>query len=463
MKTLSLALRNLLRNRRRSLVTLLSMAIGLVAVLIFGGYIKDINYGLQTANVQLSGHFQIQHKGYYLYGSGDPAAYGIADYDRIIAMLQHDAVIGPMLVVATPTLQVGGIAGNFDAGVSRTVFATGVVVDDQNRMRAWNDYGFPQHNPPLALTGTAPDAAVIGTGVARVLHLCGALAVPDCTVADPPAKPTGQAMPSDIADFAEASPSTGAAGGASRNIEILVASARGAPNVADVKVVKAEFQGVKELDDVHVALHLPQAQRLIYGQEQPRVTAIEIQLRHTAQMVAARERLQHLLSTSLQNDQLELQDFETLNPFYGQTLRMFGAIFSFISVLIGAIVLFTVGNTMSMAVVERTTEIGTLRAIGLRRGGIRAMFIAEGLVLGVVGAAIGVTTALAIAWTVNHLGLTWTPPGRVEPVALTVRVFGETRLILGSTIGLIVVAALSATWPAARAARMNIVDALRHV
>src|SRR6202007_1461663 len=99
---------------------------------------------------------------------------------------------------------------------------------------------------------------------------------------------------------------------------------------------------------------------------------------------------QHLLSTSLQNDQLELQDFETLNPFYGQTLRMFGAIFSFISVLIGAIVLFTVGNTMSMAVVERTTEIGTLRAIGLRRGGIRTMFIAEGLVRGVCAAGSGV-------------------------------------------------------------------------
>ena len=45
---------------------------------------------------------------------------------------------------------------------------------------------------------------------------------------------------------------------------------------------------------------------------------------------------------------------------------MFAAIFGFIAVLIGAIVLFTVTNTMSMAVVERTAEIGTLRAIGLQ-------------------------------------------------------------------------------------------------
>ncbi len=65
---------------------------------------------------------------------------------------------------------------------------------------------------------------------------------------------------------------------------------------------------------------------------------------------------------------------------------MFASIFGFISVLIGAIVLFTVTNTMSMAVVERTVEIGTLRAIGLRRGGIRAMFVSEGIVLGCFGA-----------------------------------------------------------------------------
>jgi putative ABC transport system permease protein len=59
--------------------------------------------------------------------------------------------------------------------------------------------------------------------------------------------------------------------------------------------------------------------------------------------------------------------------------------------------------------------------------------------------------------------MTWTPPGRIEPVALAVRVAGEGRMMLTSAVGLIIVAALSAILPAARAARMNIVDALRHV
>jgi putative ABC transport system permease protein len=459
---LSLALRNLLRNRRRSLMTLLAMVIGLVAVLLFGGYIRDINYALQSDFVRLSGHLQIQHKNYFRFGSGNPAAYGIRDYERILALVKHDAVLAPMLAVATPTLQFGGIAGNFAAGVSRTIYAQGAVVEDQNRMRQWNDYGLRVLSRHTTLSGTAPDSVVIGTGVARVLQLCRALDVPDCEAPAPSEDPQGGTLPADIADLAAAQAPEPAASAAAR-IEILATNARGAPNVAAVNVLRAEFQGIKELDDVHVALHLAQAQRLIFGSERPQVTAIALQLKHTADLPAARARLHEVLQPSPNGPELEVIDYETLNPFYGQTLAMFAAIFGFISVLIGGIVLFTVSNTMSMAVVERTAEIGTLRAIGLRRAGIRAMFITEGVVLGVLGAAAGTVMAIVAAWAINHLGLTWTPPGRVEPVALAGRVASEHRMMLACAAGLVVVAALSATLPAARAARMNIVDALRHV
>jgi len=151
-----------------------------------------------------------------------------------------------------------------------------------------------------------------------------------------------------------------------------------------------------------------------------------------------------------------------LNPYYGQALSMFAAMFGFIAVLIGAIVLFTVTNTMSMAVVERTTEIGTLRAIGLKQSDIRAMFVTEGLMLGCLGAILGIAVALLLAWVINHIGLTWLPPGRIEPIPLAVRVAGEYEMLLASAAVLVMVAALSAILPAARAARMNIVDALRH-
>ena len=214
---------------------------------------------------------------------------------------------------------------------------------------------------------------------------------------------------------------------------------------------------------MYVGLHLSQAQKLVFGASPPQATAIEVQLKHTDQIPAASERLESLFQTTLKDEPLGIIDYETLNPFYGQTLSMFAAIFGFIAVLIGSIVLFTVANTMSMAVVERTAEIGTLRAIGLRRKGISAMFISEGVVLGCFGALLGIGAALGLAWAINQLGLTWTPPGRIEPVALAVRLTGEHAMMIGSAIALVVVAALSAILPAARAARMNIVDALRHV
>jgi putative ABC transport system permease protein len=228
-------------------------------------------------------------------------------------------------------------------------------------------------------------------------------------------------------------------------------------------VVKAESQGVKEYDDMYVGLHLARAQRLVYGGDTPQVTAIVLQLNRTSQIPAARARLEELLATTFKGEPLQVQDFRTLNPFFTQVVSMFGTIFTFMAVLIGSIVLFTVGNTMTMAVVERTTEIGTLRAIGLRRGGIRRLFVSEGLLLGLIGALAGVVVAVGLAWLVNHSGFTWTPPGQANPIPLTVRVWGEATLILGTAAGLVAVAGVSAWWPARGAARKNIVEALRHV
>lgn len=455
MSTLLLAWRNLLRNRRRSLMTLLAMVIGLVAVLLFGGYVRDINYAMQTDFVRRSGHLQIQHKDYFSLGSGNPAAYGIKGYERIIAIVKRDPVLSPMLTVVTPTLQFGGIAGNFAAGVSRPIHVSGMVVDEQNRLREWNDYGQRLSVRRLPLSGTAPDAAVIGTGVARVLRTTERAADPG----------QGPALPDDIAALAEPAKSStpaSSADGRSR-IEILAASPRGAPNVAAVGVVDAQFQGIKELDDVYVGLHLAQAQKLVFGAAAPQVTAIVLQLQHTSQMQGAKARLEELLSTTLAGEPLGIVDYETLNPFYGQTLGMFKAIFGFVSVLIGAIVLFTVTNTMGMAVVERTSEIGTLRAIGLRQSAIRKMFVSEGVMLGCVSAVLGIGAAMVIAWAIDQADLFWVPPSWAEPVPLAVRLAGEYTMMAGNAVGLVIVAALSALLPAARAARMNIVDALRHV
>ncbi|SPE34564.1 Efflux ABC transporter permease [Burkholderiales bacterium] len=461
MRSLSIALRNLLRNRRRSLTTLLAMIVGALAILLFGGFSQSIKNGLETGFVRTSGHLQIQHRGYYLFGSGNPAAYGIRDYLRIIERVKRDPALGPMLTVVTPILQMGGIGGNFAAERSKTVFATGYIVGEQNLLHEWNDYRFPIKPRRSALTDSGPDAAVIGMGVARILELCAPLDIVDCPLPEDTSTRDGARMPADIA--ALAGHDQPAAHQGDTRIELLVATAQGLPNVGELHVLKAESLGIKELDDVYVAMHLANAQQLVFGREPHQATAIVLQLRHTGQIPAARAQLQRLLDREFADDKLEIQDFGTLNPTFGQTITFFDTVFTFIALLIGVIVLFTVGNTMSTAVVERTVEIGTLRAMGLRRGGIRSLFVFEGLILGAVGAVMGVLVAIVAAELINHGGVYWTPPGRVDRIPLTLYVWGETRSLVGCALGLILVATVSAWWPARRAARLNIVEALRHV
>ncbi len=464
MMTLNLAVRNLLRNRRRSLATLIAMAVGSTSILLFGGYSTNINYTMHTEYVQTGGHLQIQHRDFYLYGSGNPTAYAIADHTKILAAIQADPVLKNMVLVATPTLQFGGIAGNYAAGVSRTIMGNGFVAEDINRMRKWNDFDLKSTSPAFALEGAAPDAAIVGTGVARVLQLCEALKITRCAKPQEEKKSAGTALPDDIAQLSLLeTPATAGAAANPRRIEVLAGNSKGTPNVASLEVIKAEEQGFKELDEVYIMMHLAQVQKLIYGNAPPKVSSVILQLKHSDQIEAATERLAPILAQFASSQPLTVLDFRTLNPFYVQTIQLFDTIFGFIFVLIGAIVLFTVSNTMNTAVVERTVEIGTLRAIGLRRAGIRQLFVTEGALLGLSGALLGVVMALVVAGIANQLGLTWLPPGSVDPLPLILRVWGENSMILGTTVGLICVAVLSAWWPAYRAAQLDVVEALRHV
>lgn len=473
-----LAIRNLLRNRRRSMSTLMALALGLSAILLFSGFQANLASTMLTAVVRGGGHFQIQHRDYFTYGSANPAEYAIANYGALVDEIRQDPVLRDLVLVATPLLRFGGLAGNFDAGISRPVIGTGWVADDVDRMRKWNEFQVPNSRPDFPLVGRAPDAAIVGLGVARVLQLCEALKVDNCQQAPstrgvlessagkPGPKSGATELPADIAALAAtevASTAAAAKAGGGARIELLSGSSRGTPNVAQLQVVAAEDQVFKELDEISVIVHLAQAQRLVFGKQPPKANAILVVLKRTADVGTAAKRLQAIAAkASSARTPLVSRDFGELNPFYKQSEMMFDFIFGFILVLIGGIVLFTVSNTMHTAVVERTVEIGTLRAIGLRRGGIRKLFIVEGFLLGWVGAALGVLLALGIGELVNRSGVTWLPPGSSERLPLQLRVLNSPWMVLGYAVLLVAIASLSAWWPAWRAAKLKIVDALRH-
>ena len=97
-----------------------------------------------------------------------------------------------------------------------------------------------------------------------------------------------------------------------------------------------------------------------------------------------------------------------------------------------------------------------------RCSGIRRLFLCEALLLGAAGTALGLLGTAVVAWAINHSGWTWTPPGYSYAYMVLVRVWQDLPLLAGSVAGLLMVTVASAWWPARRAARMGIVDALRH-
>lgn len=463
---LLLPLRNVLRNRRRTLVTLITLAIGEIAMLLFGGYSNAVVNGVQTGVVRQAGHLQIQRKNYFSIGTGAPAEYGIANYNKLMQQLGEDPELKPQIRVLTPLLQVQGIAGNFGQGVSRTISGNGYIPKEQNVMRVWNEYQFPDHPKPVALPEGQTDVVSLGIGVARSLRLCTALNVPNCrdiAVTEKAGSATAASAPDDIAALAEQeSKQQRSSNSSGVRLDVLAAAANGAPNVINARVAAAESLGVKEIDDSYLAMPLEMAQQLVYGRDSnPEVTSIVVQLHSTQQIEQVRARINQLIKENKWD--LEVLDYAELYPAFVQIKGLFTSIFGFVSMLIGVVVLFSVANTMSAAVMERTVEIGTLRSMGLRRSGIAKQFMTEGFLIGIIGTGIGCALAMLCAWAINSSGLTWTPPNSIDAIPLVVHVFNSPNLILGSVLGLLILAASSSVLPAYRAARIPVVEALRHV
>lgn len=465
-----IALRNILRNRRRSLMTGSAVGAGALATLLFGGFAAYIFAGLETNSVQNIGHITVFRAGYFLFGAGNPAAYGIDHYREVMTLIGNDPVLRPMINVMTPTQSLLGIAGNFSGenDASKTFIGVGLIPSDRDRMRLWNEFGAGANHPPDKRLSDADETrGLIGFGLARILGLCESLALQDCPAVPRTSTGTAATVNTDLTELAgrdaDVSGGEGAPGQkpAIPHIELLAATAGGAPNVVSLLVAGADPQAVKELDDNYIAMPLPLAQQLVYGRGEHKVTGIVLQFHRSEDLPAARARLRTLFRDHKLD--LDVRDFGELTPFYGQAVKLFSTIFLFIALVMGVIVLFAVVNTMTMNVMERTNEIGTIRALGVRRGAIRLQFVAEGWLIGAIGATVGSAIALLIATWVNHGGLTWTPPGNASAVPLQLAVASSPGLIVGAWVGLVSIATLAALLPANNAGRLAVVDALRHV
>lgn len=458
-----LAWRNIRRNGRRSMLTLIALAVGSIAILMFGGYVNDTIFGLQTATVRSAGHLQVLPKDFLDFGRGNPERFSIRDYRALISQIKSDPELASMLAVVTPVLEVEGVAGNFAAGSSSNFSGLGVVPAERAMMLAWD--GFGKRIPPATtqLSGETPDQGIIGLGMAQLLQLCDALQIDNCKRMDqePHVASENGHTPADLTALAGISSAGSDAVSDGVAIELLAASPGGLPNVVRMGVANAERQAIRQIDNMYVGMPIDTAQRLLFGPGHEVASAIIIQLNRTSQLPLAEARLKQLVAEVDGN--LEVLSFRQVSPIYDQIVANYSTIFQFIAWLMGIVALFSVANAVNMAVSERTGEIGTLRALGFQRGFIRSLFLTEGALLGLVGSLIGVVLAIVIAdGVINMAGLSWTPPGRSHAIPIRIDILSTPALVWLTMLGMTVIACLSALWPANNAARLEVTEALRH-
>lgn len=408
------ALANLGRQRRRSLVTLLAIVMGGGAVFLFGGFVQHSFSALREQTIRTNlGHLQIYREGYLASGATNPLRHGISGYEEIRGLLQEDPVLAPMLKTVTGQIEFSGIASQYEAETSTFISAVGI-------------------EPASALTLGALDRIVLGSDLSRIDGLSVTLG-------------TGVARGLDAGYRSE--------------LDLLVVNPVGGQNAMSVSVRGIMESGVKEYDDRALKMPLSTAQALLETDE---VSRIIILLQDTGMTAAAQARVEAIIAEH--ELVLEVRDWSTLAAYYHQVVSLFDGIFFFIKSIVSVIVVFMIGNTLMMNVVERTREIATLRALGLTQSEVGRLFLLEGIFIGVLGAILSVLVGIGLAELINLNGLPMPPSPGYTRGYLAFILWDESIDLFWFTCALsMVTAVLASIIPARRAARLQIAEAFRFI
>lgn len=370
-----IATRNLFRNSRRSLMTVFAIGVSGLAMLLFGGFVTSIWFGLQTSIVQEQGHIQIFKRGYQDYGAADPDAYTIDDYTAVIDAVLSVPDLAEQIAVITPQMKLGGIAGNHADDNSKTFIGKGVVPSDYNLMRKWDSWNLGIARKDVPLQDDDPEGAIIGVGMARMIGLCDELRMTECT--DPPAATASNDASTaagaadtatmDFADLVAAEMTTTETVDPRPRLDLLAASSGGAPNIVSVFVNAAQTQANRAVDNAMIVLSFEQARRLLHG-DAPRATAVLVQLHDPETLEAARARITQTLNDA--GLDMEVLAFNEVDPTFNRVFAMFSFIFVVVSLVLAVVIIFTIINTMTMNVMERINEVGTVRAMGFHRADV---------------------------------------------------------------------------------------------
>ena len=406
LKWLGFAWQNTLRNRRRSAVTASIAALGTAAILLAGGFALYTYESLAQAAARDSGHLVLATPAHFTTDEDVPLQHGLSDVGQLRSTLLADTAVRQVL----PRVEFSGLISNGDK--STVMVAVGVDPDNE----------FAIKGPFL----TMKEGSV--------------LAAPAEGQSDEPEVMLGEALARSL----KATPGS--------SLTLLASTTEGAMNAMDVRVKGIFSTGVPEMDKRLVYTSVATAQRLLVTD---RVTSLGVFLNSMEATLPAQARL------AAQLPGLEVQNWEQQAVFYQAVKGLYNRIFGALGIIIGVIVVFVVTNAMAMAIIERTREIGTLRALGTLPGQLLRSLGLEGMLLGGVGAVAGAVLALGVSLLLYVVPMEMPPPpGRSVGYPLNVSI--DPTLYLFTMLAMVSLTLIASLAVARKTVHMPVVDALAH-
>jgi putative ABC transport system permease protein len=397
-----IAWRNVLRNKRRSLFSIMIIIISVMTLFLVKGYNTGTFEGLTMMSVMQYGNLQIAKEGYWKNTDNERHLLTGGEIAKIKAILgENVAVTG-----SSTELAVYGIMGTEES----STIVSGLGIEP----------GSSQSQNIMMVSGSNlfegdVDRILLGKGVMQKLNV-------------------------DEDEW----------------VSLMTTTLDGAYNAGNLRVTGAFTVGNLDADNVYIMLPLSYAQSMLNTDGADKIVVNLAEVEQTAATILwLKERL------AVEGLEVEIKSWLDLATFYHQVRSLYETVFFFISVVLFILVFFSILEIISMAFFERMNEIGTIRAIGTKRHQVFAQLTQEGLILSLIAGVIGIAGGWLAGYLINIANLTYTPPSVSEPVVFYI----DLALANGITPFFLVVAAtvMSAIIPAAKAARLNVVEVLRHL
>ncbi len=399
----ALALRNLFRHRTRSAVALSAIVFSTIALTLSGGFIEWIFWAMREAATEAGmGHVQVMRPGYLENGIADPFSFVLPGQSQALDAIKAS----PHVKAVSPRLDFTGLASFGD--VSLAFVGTGVEAEKEAIVSRNLAFVAGRNLEP----GDS-DGVIVGQGLARQLGV-----------------------------------------EVGSKLVLLVNTRGGGVNAAEAQVRGVFATQIKAVDDIGLRVPLKIAQRLM------RVSGAHEWVILLDDVDRVDDTVQDF-RTRFDRAKFSFIPWTDLADFYNKTVKLLNSQLVVVRLMIGVIIILGISNMLVMNVLERTGEIGTLMALGTRRNGILSLFISEGFFLGFLGGAVGLLVAYVLAHLISAIGIPMPPPpGRTIGYSAEIRLTWP--LCLSAFVTAFGTTLIASFYPARKASRLVIVDALRH-